>query len=342
VEPPYDSILLVSFGGPERQQDVMPFLERVVQGKRVPRERLLAVAEHYNHFQGASPINGQNRRLLSALQAELRTAGHSLPIYWGNRNWHPLLPQTIRRMAADGRRSALAFVTSAFSSYSSCRQYLENIAAAREQVGDDAPAIHKLRAFFNHPGFVEPQSELVQAAIGRLSPALRGEAELLFTAHSIPAAMAQNSRYEAQLHEAARLVAEAVAGSRWRVVYQSRSGPPNQPWLEPDVCDYLEDCGEARPRAVVIVPIGFASDHLEVLYDLDVEARDVCRRLGIEMVRAATVGTHHRFVRMIRELIEERLVPGTPRIAIGDMEAAHDDCPSDCCLYQGRPAEASP
>lgn len=334
MELPYDSILLVSFGGPERRQDVLPFLERVVQGRRVPRERLLEAAEHYEHFQGVSPINEQNRRLVAALRAELRSAGHSLPIYWGNRNWHPFLAQTVRRMAADGRRSALAFVTSAFSSYSSCRQYLEDIGVAREQVGSRAPEIDKVRAFFNHPGFVEPLSQLVREAMGRISDGRRKETELLFTAHSIPTAMARTSRYEMQLRETARLVAEAVGSSRWRLVYQSRSGPPNQPWLEPDIGDYLRSHGRAGPRAVVVVPVGFLSDHLEVLYDLDVEARDVCRQMNVEMVRAATVGTHPRFVRMIRELIEERLVPDTPRVAVGAMEAAHDDCPSDCCFYR--------
>lgn len=338
----YDSVLVVSFGGPERQQDVLPFLERVVAGKPVPRERLLEVAEHYQHFGGASPINEQNRCLIDGLRAELMAVGRPLPVYWGNRNWHPFLPQTIRRMAQDGRRSTLAFVTSAFSSYSSCRQYLENIAAARDQVGEQAPAIHKLRAFFNHPEFVEPQSQLVQEALAQISSPLRAEAELLFTAHSIPTSMARTSSYEAQLLETARLVAEAVGTSRWRLVYQSRSGPSNQPWLEPDICDYLQDPDGPRPRAVVLVPIGFLSDHLEVLYDLDVEARDVCRRLEIEMVRAPTIGTHPRFVRMIRELIEERLVPGTPRAAIGTMDAAHDDCPSDCCIYQPPAARGSP
>jgi ferrochelatase len=244
-------------------------------------------------------------------------------------------------MAADRRRSALAFVTSAFSSYSSCRQYLDNIAEARDRIGAEVPEIHKIRAFFNHPGFVEPLSQLVREALARITPARRGDVEVLFTAHSIPLAMARASRYEAQLLETARLVAEEVGLSHWRLVYQSRSGPPSQPWLEPDICDYLRGRGAAGSTSIVIVPLGFLSDHLEVLYDLDVEARDVCRQRNLEMVRVPTVGTHPHFVRMIRELIEERLVPNTPRQAVGVMEPSHDDCPSDCCRFSSGPADSS-
>lgn len=339
---PYDSILLVSFGGPERRENVLPFLERVLRGRRVPRERMLEVAEHYYHFGGISPINEQNRRLLAALHREMQAAGHPLPLYWGNRNWHPFLADTIARMAADRRQRALALVTSAYSSYSSCRQYRENIADAQQEAGAAAPVIDKLRVFFNHPGFVEPMAELVQRALSRLSETVRPHAELVFTAHSIPAAMASGSSYEAQLREASRLIAERAGDLPWSLVYQSRSGPPNQPWLEPDVGDYLRERAGQGLRAAVVVPVGFLSDHMEVLYDLDIEVRETCREVGLEMVRAATIGSHPRFVRMIRELIEERILPESPRLAIGTMPPSHDVCPPDCCLYPPPSSARSP
>ncbi len=330
----YDAILLVSFGGPERPEDVMPFLENVTRGRNVPRERLLEVAEHYYHFQGVSPINAQNRALVAALSDELGRHNLRLPVYWGNRNWHPLLPDTLRQMAEAGIGRALAFFTTAYSSYSSCRQYRENLAEAQQVVGPSAPQIDKLRAFFNHPGFIEPLVEQTRAALEQIPPERRTAAELVFTAHSIPLAMAQSCRYEAQLREASRLVSEALRHRRWRLVYQSRSGPPQQPWLEPDICDTLRALGEeGATRDVVVVPIGFISDHLEVLYDLDVEAADLAHQLGLNLVRAATVGTHPRFVRMIRELIEERLADAPHRPALGSLGPSHDVCPTDCCLY---------
>jgi len=330
----YDAVLLVSFGGPEGPDDVMPFLENVLRGKNVPRERMLEVAEHYKQFDGVSPINDQNQQLITALEAELAEHGPPLPIYWGNRNWHPLLPDTLQKMADDGIRRALGLFTSAFSSYSGCRQYREDIARAQAEVGASAPEIDKLRMFFNHPGFIEPQIEAVADSLTSVPQDRRQETLLLFTAHSIPMSMADNCRYVVQLQEASRLVAEGVGHDRWELVYQSRSGPPQQRWLEPDVCDRIEQLHVAGElQDVVILPIGFVSDHLEVLYDLDTEAKELCEELGIAMHRAATVGTHPRYVRMLRELIAERLSDSPDKPALGTLGPSHDVCPEDCCLY---------
>lgn len=335
--PAYDALLVVSFGGPEGPDDVIPFLENVLRGRNVPRERMLEVAEHYQHFGGVSPINAQNRALIAALEQELRSHGIDLPIYWGNRNWHLLLPDTLREMAAAGIRRALAFVTAAFSSYSGCRQYLDNIAAAQAEVGPSAPRIDKLRVFYNHPGFILPMAERVREALEQIPPERRSAAELVYTAHSIPCSMAQTSDYEVQLHEAARLVSAELGRPDAPLVYQSRSGPPTQPWLEPDIGDYLRARHEAGCRDIVVVPIGFISDHMEVIYDLDTEALAICRELGLNMVRAGTVGTHPRFVQMIRELIEER-TRQTPPLALGDRGPYPNTCAADCCPAPKRPA----
>lgn len=333
----YDALLLVSFGGPNGPDDVLPFLENVLRGRNVPRERMLEVAEHYQHFGGVSPINAQNLALIAALKAELTEHGIDLPIYFGNRNWHPLLPNTLREMSQAGVRRALGFFTSIFSSYSGCRQYLENIAAAREVVGPDAPQVDKLRAFFNHPGFIEAMADRVREAIAELDLSRpQSQVPILFTAHSIPTAMAANCQYERQLLESCRLVAESVGQTNWRLVYQSRSGPPTQPWLEPDVGVALRELAQSGQKNVVVAPIGFISDHLEVLFDLDVEARQIADELGLKMARAVTVGVHPRFVAMIRELIQERLSDNPQRLAIGQMPASHDVCPADCCQYQPR------
>ncbi len=334
----YDAVLLVSFGGPEGPDEVMPFLENVLRGKNVPRERMLEVAEHYQQFGGVSPINEQNRKLLSALQSALGSKGPQLPIYWGNRNWHPLLTDTLRQMADDGIRSALAVVTSAFSSYSGCRQYREDIARAQEAVGPTAPTVDKMRVYFNHPRFVLPMAERVAEALERLPASARERARIVFTAHSIPLSMAEGCRYELQLNESCRLVAEQLGRDSWDLVYQSRSGPPSQPWLEPDICDHL--CalhGTDGICGVVIAPIGFVSDHMEVLFDLDTEARDVCAELGLPMQRAATVGTHPDFVEGLRQMIEERACGQAERPALGRLGASHDVCPLDCCLPGARP-----
>ena len=327
---PYDALLLVSFGGPEGMDDVLPFLENVLRGRNVPRERMLQVAHHYEMFDGVSPINEQNRNLIAALTKELETNGPSLPIYWGNRNWHPLLTDTVPQMAKDGVRRALAFVTSAYSSFSSCRQYLKNISDARSVAGDSAPEIDKLRAFYNHPLFIEANVEQTLSAIDDLG-ATSSPIQLVFTAHSIPTSMAVNCGYAFQLNEAGRLVSEAVGIEHWKLVYQSRSGPPTQPWLGPDVCDYLKELKERGVSDVVIAPIGFVSDHMEVIYDLDVEAKTLAQEMGINLRRAATAGTHPLFVKMIRELILERM-NGTAARYLGSHGASHDVCDPLCCL----------
>jgi ferrochelatase len=326
----FDAILVVSFGGPEGPDDVMPFLENVTRGRNVPRERLLEVAHHYERFGGVSPINEQNRQLISALEPELRAHGIDLPVYFGNRNWHPFLEDTMREMRDDGVRRAIAFLTSAFSSYSGCRQYRENLFEAQQALGPDAPEVPRLRMLYNHPGFVEANADHVRDALAELPDGAKPH--IAFTAHSIPVAMAKRCAYEAQLRETARLVAGAVGVDDYAVVYQSRSGSPHVPWLDPDVCEHLETLPGRGVEAVVISPIGFVSDHLEVLFDLDVEARETAGRLGLPLARALTAGTHPAFVSAIREAIAERLSPDAPRRAIGRFGPSHDTCAPDCCL----------
>jgi ferrochelatase len=333
---PYDSFLLVSFGGPEGPDDVMPFLENVLRGKNVPRERMLEVAQHYSHFGGVSPINEQNRQLLAAIEKEFATHGVDLPVYWANRNWTPYFPETLRQMRDQGRQRALAFFTSMFSCYSGCRQYRENIIAAREEVGDGAPRIDKVRMGFNHPLFIAAMADSVSESVKSLGVA-PGEVEMMFTAHSIPMSMADHCDYEKQLLEASRLVAEAAGTPNWRLVYQSRSGPPQQPWLEPDVCDAIVKMDDAKKlTSLVITPIGFVSDHMEVMFDLDEEAAAICRQRGIAMARSATAGTSPQFVQMIRKLVEERTGATATREALGGLGPWHDVCPADCCLYTPR------
>ena len=331
----FDALLVVSFGGPEGMDDVLPFLENVLRGRNVPAERMRGVAKHYEMFSGVSPINAQNRQLIAALQEELTLHGPHIPIYWGNRNWHPLLADTIAQMATDGIKNALAFVTSAYSSYSSCRQYLENIADAQKQVGANAPQIAKLRAFYNHPLFIEANVDRLQAALNTIPDERHAETRIAFTAHSIPQSMAQNCEYESQLQETGRLVASGVKCKSWQLVYQSRSGPPTQPWLGPDILDHLKELKRTGATDVVIAPIGFVSDHMEVIYDLDTEARQLCTETGINMVRASTVGAHPLFIRMIRELILERINPNSTRRFLGAQGAGHDVCPADSCLPMG-------
>jgi ferrochelatase len=291
---------------------------------------MLEVAEHYYHFDGKSPINDLNRELIAALQKELASAGPDLPVYWGNRNWQPLLAGTLREMRADGRKRALAYVTSAFSSYSGCRQYLEDVVKAQAEVGPDAPVVEKIRVFYNHPLFIETVAEQVAAAFEQLP-----DAQLLFTAHSIPLSMADSSDYNRQLLESCRLVAEKLGRPDWRLVYQSRSGAPGQPWLEPDVNETIRGLHAQGMHSLVLSPIGFTSCHMEVLYDLDTESRELCETLGIAMARAATPGSHPKFIAMLRELIAERmgLVPAR---AIGQFGPNHDVCPGDCCPAPAR------
>ena len=327
----YDALLVVSLGGPEGRDDLLPFLENVLRGRSVPPERLREVAAHYEHFGGVSPLNAQCRALVTALDEELGRHGPALRVYWGNRHWHPMLADTLRRMADDGVGRALAFATSAFASPSGCRQYLDDIARARAEVGERAPAVDKLRLFYNHPGFVEPLVENVAAAFDRIPELRRTAARLVFTAHSIPRSLAAACDYEAQLRETAGLVAFPLGRPRWSLVYQSRSGPPSQPWLDPDIVDHLRALASEGVKDVVVAPIGFTSDHLEVIYDLDLEAKSRAIELGINMVRAATVGTHPRFVRMVRELVEERLADAPVRRHLGTRGPAPDVCPPGCC-----------
>ncbi len=354
----YDAVVVVSFGGPEGPDDVDPFLDQVLRGRPVPPERRAAVAAHYHHFGGRSPINDHTRALVAALAAELAPHGHDLPVYWGNRNWHPFLTDTVRRMQADGARRALAFVTSAYASYSGCHQYLEDIARARAAVGPGAPVIDKLRVFYNHPGFIEANADALRAAWGKVAPSAR----VAFTAHSIPVSMAATSDYQAQLRSTAQLVMEAATGAAggdaagqgeggagsfraapWSLVFQSRSGPPTVPWLGPDIGDHLRELAAEGPDPVVVAPIGFVADHMEVVYDLDVEAAHLAAELGLTMGRAATAGAHPAFVTMVRQLIEERLAPSAPKLALGGQGPYHDVCRPECCpAPPARPAPAPP
>jgi ferrochelatase len=334
---PYDALLILSFGGPEGLDDVLPFLENVTSGRNIPRDRLLEVAEHYQRFGGVSPLNGEIRALLAKLVQVLNTHGPHLPVYWGNRNWHPLLTDVVQQMTDDGIRHALTFVTSAFGSYSGCRQYREDIARARQEVGAEAPQIDVIRRFYNHPGFIESLVDRVRAALTELPEDRRDQAPLIFTAHSIPVAMAKSGPYEGQLREACRLVADALPRADWQLAFQSRSGPPAQPWLGPDVESAVRAvAAKGDAHEVVIVPIGFLHDHMEVVFDLDVEVNELCETLQLTMVRAETPGLHPRFVQMIRELILERTSPGSPRLALGPDGPPPDgpsplECREGCC-----------
>ena len=333
----YDAILIVSFGGPEKHEDVIPFLENVLRGRNVPRERMLAVAEHYYHFDGKSPINQQTRELIAALESELAQHGPKLPVYWGNRNWHPMLADTLGRMKQDGVRRALAFVTSAYSSYSGCRQYREDIVRAQAEIGEGAPQIDKLRAFFNHPGFIDATVDRLQQAFEQIPSSARENLQVIYVAHSIPLLMANTSDYVQQLEEVRKLVSSRLGITSDALVYQSRSGAPGQPWLEPDILDYLRDVKSKNlASAVVIAPISFISDHMEVLYDLDIEARQLCHSLQLPMARAKTVGVHPKFIAMIRELILERTA-GAERRFVGSLGPRHDVCAEDCCPAPQRP-----
>ena len=334
----YDAILIMSFGGPEGPDEVVPFMENVTRGRNIPRERLEEVSEHYKLFGGISPINSQNRALIAALEEELAENGPQLPIYFGNRNWHPMITDTVRQMRDDGIKRALAFFTSGFSCYSGCRQYRENIIQAIEEVGEGAPEFDKVRVFYNHPGFIIPMVENVRKALEQFSEEERENVHITFTAHSIPMGMARNSAYEQQLQESCRIMAEQLGTEDYALVYQSRSGPPHMPWLEPDILDYMEEINEKGIKNTVIVPIGFISDHMEVMFDLDTEAVDKAKELDMKMVRADTVGTVKPFVRMIRDLIVERMTANPERPAMGKFDANHDVCPIDCCLPGARPS----
>jgi len=340
AEPPYDALLLVSFGGPETSEEVAPFLERVTRGRGIPPARLQAVAEHYYAAGGASPVNGCCRELLASLERETYELG--LPWYWGNRNWHPLLERAIAQMRDSGVRRALAFVTSAYGGYSSCRQYREDIEAARSAVGRGAPEVDKIRLFYNHPGWVGPWADSVSAAIElcRTAPGSGSvEPAVLFSAHSIPVEMADSSPYAAHVNETARLVALASGTRRWQVVWQSRSGNPSAPWLGPDVCEAIEQLG---PADVVVAPIGFVCENMEVVHDLDVEAAAAATKVGARMVRARTVSTSPAFVTMVGDLVRERFDVKRSRGALGPAGPWPDACPVGHCPPPPRAAPSSP
>jgi ferrochelatase len=341
---PYDALLLVSFGGPEQTEDVVPFLRNVTAGRGIPDERLAEVGEHYFAFGGRSPINDQNRALLAAIREDLTGAGIDLPVYWGNRNWDPYLAEAQAQMKADGITRAACFVTSAYSSYSGCRQYREDLAGAIEAVSG-GPHLDRLRAYFNHPGFVAPMVDNTLSALAELPPDRRDGARLVFVTHSIPETMAEGSgpmgrAYVTQHRSVADEISQRIqerTGHRFRsdLVYCSRSGPPQVPWLEPDVNDHLRALSGDGVDAVVVVPIGFVSDHMEVVYDLDTEASATAEELGLAFARAATCGIDQRFVAMVRDLLVERAAAerGEPvvRAACGSLPAAWDRCAPGCC-----------
>ena len=342
---PYDALLLVSFGGPEKPDDVLPFLENVTRGRGIPRERLEEVGEHYFAFGGRSPINDQNRAFIGAVREDLASAGVGLPVYWGNRNWDPFLADTLQQMKADGIGRAACLVTSAYSSYSGCRQYRENLADAVAAVGAGAPRLDRLRHYFNHPGFVEPMVDATLTALAGLGDAARRDAHVLFVTHSIPTSMNDTAgpdghAYVAQHRAVADEVGERVrqeTGHRYpnELVFCSRSGPPHVPWLEPDVNDRIEELAEQGVGGVVVVPIGFVSDHMEVVYDLDTEARATAEKVGVEFARAATAGVDPRFVAMVRDLLVERAAvergATVRRASVGALAPSWDRCPVGCC-----------
>lgn len=351
---PYDALLLVSFGGPEKPEDVVPFLENVTRGKGIPRERLEEVGQHYFLFGGRSPINDLNRELLAAIREDLRSAGLDIPVYWGNRNWDPYLTEAVEQMKADGVRRAACLFTSAYSSYSGCRQYRENLADAVAEVGEGAPHLDRLRHYFNHPGFVEPMVDATLAALADLDEDLRRDAHVVFVTHSIPVSMNEASGPDGGAYVAQHLsVAEAISerirqetGHRYasELVYCSRSGAPHMPWLEPDVNDHLEQLAAEGVRGVVVVPIGFISDHMEVIYDLDTEARATAEKLGLGFVRAATAGVDPRFVAMVRDLLLERAAAErgeeVARATVGVLAPSWDVCPRGCCANGRGPRPA--
>jgi ferrochelatase len=349
---PYDALLLVSFGGPEKPDDVVPFLRNVTAGKNIPEARLEEVGEHYFQFGGRSPINDQNRELVAAIEDDLAANGVKVPVYWGNRNWDPFLADTLARMKADGVSRAAALLTSAYSSYSGCRQYRENLAAAVAEV-PGAPRIDRLRQYYNHPGFVEPMVDATLAALAELPEEARRGGQIVFVTHSIPVSMNDASgprggSYVAQHRVVSAEIIERVreeTGHRYPfdLVYCSRSGPPQVPWLEPDVNDHLRDLRARHVPGVVVVPIGFVSDHMEVIYDLDTEARTTAEEIGLPFVRAATAGLDPRFVAMVRDLLLERSAvergEDPVRAAVGS-DPAWDLCPAGCCANPRGPRPA--
>ncbi|MEU0544993.1 ferrochelatase [Nocardia sp. NPDC005978] len=344
-----EALLLLSFGGPERPEDVMPFLENVTRGRGVPPERLAEVAQHYLHFGGVSPINALNLDIIKAIEAEFASRGIDLPVYFGNRNWHPMVEETVERMRADGIGSALVFPTSAWGGYSGCRQYHEDIVRARAAVAD-APELVKLRQYYDHPLLIEAFADGIRAAVESLPADRRAGARLVFTAHSIPVSAddasgppGERALYSRQVAESARLCAAATGFDDYDVVWQSRSGPPQVPWLEPDIVDHLDALGERGVDAVVICPVGFVSDHLEVIWDLDNEAKERAAELGMAFARAATPGPGPRFARMVADLVQEYREGAAPErlSAMPGLGCTVNGVPCvvGCCELPARPAQ---
>jgi ferrochelatase len=340
----YDAILFLSFGGPEGMADVMPFLENVLRGKNVPEARMKEVAHHYELFGGVSPINAQNRNLIKGLEAELKKRDIALPIYFGNRNWHPMLADTLKEMAGKGVENVLTFVTSAYSSYSGCRQYLQDIEKALQEAQVDLN-IDKLRIFYNHPLFIDANVDCVKEGLAHFTPEQLKSLHIAFTAHSIPTAMASTSDYAGQLQKTCDLVAQAVGLTNHKLVYQSRSGPPTQPWLEPDILDHIKSLKQQGVSNILVHPIGFVSDHMEVIYDLDHEAKQLADDLGIDMVRTKSSGNSPKFAELMGSLVQERLqsemdASTEKPCAIGT--PLPDVCAPDCCAYTPmRPPQAA-
>ncbi|WP_157556554.1 ferrochelatase [Nocardia acidivorans] len=342
-----DALLLLSFGGPERPEDVMPFLENVTRGRGVPPERLAEVAEHYLHFGGVSPINALNLDIIKAVEAEFAARGIDLPVYFGNRNWHPMVEDTVEGMRVDGIRSALVFPTSAWGGYSGCLQYHEDIARARADVAN-APDLVKLRQYFDHPLLIESVTDGIRAAVASLPADRREGTRLVFTAHSIPVSAdnasgppGEQRLYSRQVAEASRLAAAATGFEDYDLVWQSRSGPPQVPWLEPDIVDHLDSLAAQGVNSVVVCPIGFVSDHLEVIWDLDNEAKQRAAELGMAFARAATAGGDARFARMVVDLVQERLTGAEP-VKLSDMPSLGctlngASCVPGCCALPPRP-----
>ena len=331
----FDSLLLLSFGGPENSDDVMPFLRNVTAGRGVPDERLAVVAEQYELFGGKSPINELNQQLLSALDEELVSRGHEMATFWGNRNWHPFVTDTIADLKSLGHTSTVCLVTSAFSSYSGCRQYHEDLDRARNEV-PGAPNIERVRVYWDHPDFLGTAAELL--AESRDAAGLSSETPVLHSAHSLPLSMAANCDYQQQLNEAASIVNE-LAGMRgpYEVVFQSRSGPPSVPWLTPDIDQRIHELAEQGTQEILVHPLGFVADHMEVLFDLDTQSAAAAKEADVKMVRTPTVGTHPRFVSMLVDLVEEAAGLRADRPSLSKSGPRPDKCNSQCCPAPIRP-----
>jgi len=335
----YDAVLVVSFGGPEGPDDVMPFLENVFRGLRVTDETKQKIAARYQDFGGISPINGHTREFIAALKDLLEAEGPALPIYWGNRNWQPMLRDTVEQMARDGIQRAAAYVTSTFSSYSGCRKYREDLFEAVSGI-ENAPELDKLRVGFNHPGFITAVADRIGESLESLPENKRDAAGLIFTAHSLPESMSASSPYVEQLMDSAATSALLAGQEDWRLVYQSNNARyGGDPWLGPDISDALEEEARSGRKDVIVVPIGFVCDHMEVVLDLDIDAAKRAEAAGINMIRAGTVGAHPAYIGMVRDLIVERSLESGERLTLGPLPPKHDFCPVDCCL-SGRPGPA--